>query len=171
MGDRKMQDNSYLNVGDKAPDFTLPSGDNGKLVSLSDFLGKRNVVLYFYPKDESIGCTMEACSFRDELSEFKGVDAEVIGINSDSVESHAKFSEHHRLPFTLLSDGKKDVIRKYRAKALFIGSTKRITYVIDKSGVIREIISSLRPKPHVQGALEALKAIEQQEEQKQTPQA
>jgi peroxiredoxin Q/BCP len=92
-----------VKVGDKAPEFTLPSqmGDN---VSLSEFFGKKNVVLYFYPKDETTGCTKEACTFRDNYEELTKLDAEVIGVSGQSVESHISFASHYGLPFILLSD-------------------------------------------------------------------
>ena len=92
-----------VDVGSVAPDFTLPS-QSGEMVSLGDFLGKKPVVLYFYPKDDTPGCTKEACAFRDDHEEFGRLDAEVIGISSDCVESHRSFAEDHELPFTLLSD-------------------------------------------------------------------
>jgi peroxiredoxin Q/BCP len=151
---------SELKVGDKAPNFCLPSANDGKEICLSDFLGKSNVVLYFYPKDESIGCTKEACSFRDGMEKFKRYDAEVIGINADTVESHKSFATNHNLPFILLSDSRREVIRAYGAKARLLGYTKRITYVIDKQGVIRKIISSMRPSPHVEQSLEVLQSLE-----------
>src|SRR4030043_2147640 len=92
-----------VNDGDPAPDFTLPS-QTGEDVSLSQFRSKKNVVLYFYPKDESPGCTREACTFRDSYELFTDLGAEVVGVSADSVESHKAFAEHHTLPFTLLSD-------------------------------------------------------------------
>jgi peroxiredoxin Q/BCP len=94
---------SGIQVGDKAPDFTLPS-QTGEPVRLSDRLGERAVVLYFYPKDETSGCTKEACAFRDSYEVFTDAGADVIGISSDSVDKHASFADHHKLPFTLLSD-------------------------------------------------------------------
>ncbi len=92
-----------VDVGSVAPDFTLPS-QSGEMVSLEDFLGKKPVVLFFYPKDDTPGCTKQACGFRDDFDEFRKLDAEVIGISSDSVESHKSFVARHNLPFTLLSD-------------------------------------------------------------------
>src|SRR5579883_2861381 len=92
-----------LKIGDRAPDFTLPSAD-GKEVKLSDFAGKKTIVLYFYPKDETPGCTAEACEFRDNHAQFQKAGAEVVGVSSDSVGSHERFAKHHGLPFTLLSD-------------------------------------------------------------------
>src|SRR5947207_15052260 len=94
-----------INVGDRAPDFELESA-TGQKVRLSDFLGKKNVVLFFYPKDETTGCTIEACTFRDAYEDFVGVGAEVIGVSGDSLASHNRFAGRHRLPFILLSDPK-----------------------------------------------------------------
>ena len=103
-----------VNVGDKAPDFTLDS-QTGENVTLSDFFGKKNVVLYFYPKDETPGCTREACTFRDSYELFTDLGAEVIGVSADTVESHKAFAEHHNLPFTLLSDLDNNVRKLYGA--------------------------------------------------------
>ena len=103
---------SMLSVGDKAPDFQLPDSDMNA-VSLDAFLGSRNLVLYFYPKDDTSGCTKEACNFRDEFPKFKKIKAEIIGISADSVKSHKKFAEKYNLPFNLLSDESKEVVEKY----------------------------------------------------------
>ena len=149
-----------VGVGSKAPDFTLLS-QSGELVSLKDFLGKKPVVLYFYPKDDTPGCTKEACAFRDSFEEFRRLDAEVLGISSDSVESHRSFAMQHDLPFTLLSDGERKVRRLYgvpNTLGLFPG---RVTYVIDEEGVVRHIFSSqLGMEKHVEEALKALRSIE-----------
>src|SRR6202789_2405360 len=104
---------SSVKVGDKAPDFTLPP-QSGEPVRLQDRLGERVVVLYFYPKDETSGCTAEACAFRDSHEVFTDAGAEVIGISSDSVDKHAAFADHHKLPFTLLSDAGGKVRKLYR---------------------------------------------------------
>jgi peroxiredoxin Q/BCP len=149
-----------VGVGSKAPDFTLLS-QSGELVSLKDFLGKKPVVLYFYPKDDTPGCTKEACAFRDSFEEFRRLDAEVLGISSDSVESHRSFAMQHDLPFTLLSDGERKVRRLYgvpNTLGLFPG---RVTYVIGEEGVVRHIFSSqLGMEKHVEEALKALRSIE-----------
>ena len=147
-------------MGSKAPDFTLPS-QSGEMVSLRDSLGEKPVVLYFYPRDDTPGCTKEACAFRDSFEEFRRLDAEVIGISSDSVESHRNFAKNHDLPFTLLSDGEGKVRRLYgvpNTLGLFPG---RVTYVIDEEGVVRHIFSSqLGMEKHVEEALKALRSIE-----------
>jgi thioredoxin-dependent peroxiredoxin len=144
--------------GCKAPDFTLPS-QSGERISLKDFLGKP-VVLFFYPKDDTPGCTREACAFRDDYGEFGKLDAEVIGISSDSVESHRSFAARHDLPFTLLSDEGGKVRKLYGVSntlGLFPG---RVTYVIDEEGVVRHIFSSqLGVEQHVEEALKALQSI------------
>ena len=146
-------------VGSKAPDFSLRS-QSEEIVGLKDFLGKRPVVLYFYPKDDTPGCTKEACAFRDEYEKFGRLDAEVIGVSSDSVESHRSFAEKHDLPFTLLSDEEGKVRRLYGVPNTFGVFPGRVTYVIDEEGVIRHMFASqIAAVQHVEEALEALAAI------------
>ena len=153
------EENRLLAIGDTAPDFRLPTGD-GSFVALSDFLGERNLVVYFYPKDFTSGCTAEACSFRDSYEAFKEVGAEVIGISSDSQDSHRDFAQRHHLPFMLLSDADGSVRKAYQVKktlGLFAG---RVSFVIDKKGVIRHIFSSqTRATAHVGEALNVLKHL------------
>lgn len=152
-----------VNVGDKAPDFTLPSqlGDD---VTLSEYFGKKNVVLYFYPKDESPGCTREACAFRDSYELFTDLGAEVIGVSADSVESHKAFAEHHNLPFTLLSDVDNSVRKLYGATSSLGMIPGRVTFIIDKKGVVRHVFSSqLQAEKHVIEAREVLKKIIEEE--------
>jgi len=148
-----------LAVGNVAPIFRLPTSD-GSYVALEDFLGKKNVVVYFYPKDFTQGCTAEACSFRDSYEAFKDLDAEVIGISSDSQNSHRDFAQHHHLPFILLSDVDGSVRKAYGVKktlGLFAG---RVSFVIDKKGIIRLIFSSqTRSTAHVGEALNILKSV------------
>src|SRR5215467_2721287 len=127
-----------VGVGDKAPDFTLPS-QSGEQVRLYDRIGQRVVVLYFYPKDNTSGCTAEACAFRDSYQDFTDAGAEVIGVSSDSVASHQGFATHHRLPFILLSDSDGALRKLYGAPDetnAFPGRIipGRVTYVIDKGG-------------------------------------
>ena len=146
-------------VGSKAPDFSLRS-QSEEIVGLKDFLGKRPVVLYFYPKDDTPGCTKEACAFRDEYEKFGRLDAEVIGVSSDSVESHRSFAEKHDLPFTLLSDEEGKVRRLYGVPNTFGVFPGRVTYIIDEEGVIRHMFASqIAAVQHVEEALEALAAI------------
>lgn len=155
-----------VNVGDKAPDFTLPSqtGDN---VTLSQFFAKKNVVLYFYPKDESPGCTREACSFRDSYELFTDLGAEVIGVSADSVESHKAFAERHNLPFTLLSDVDNKVRKLYGVASTLGIIPGRVTFIIDKQGVVRHVFSSqLQAEKHVDEAVKILKELEKEQDGK-----
>jgi peroxiredoxin Q/BCP len=151
-----------VKVGDKAPDFTLPSqlGDN---VTLSEYFGKKNVVLYFYPKDESPGCTREACTFRDSYEELTSLGAEVIGVSSQSVESHRSFATHHGLPFILLSDAGNKVRQLYGVPSTMGIIPGRVTYIIDKKGIVRHIFSSqTQAEKHVKEAIETLKELEKE---------
>ena len=151
-----------IDIGDKAPDFTLPSqmGDN---VTLSEYFGKKNVVLYFYPKDESRGCTKEACKFRDRYDVFTSLGAEVLGVSSDTLESHKSFATHHGLPFLLLSDEDGKVRELYGVHSSMGIISGRVTYVIDKKGIVRHIFSSqFRPEKHID---EALKILEEREKE------
>jgi peroxiredoxin Q/BCP len=149
-------------VGDKAPDFTLPSqmGDN---VTLSEYFSKKNIVLYFYPKDESLGCTREACRFRDSYDVFTSLGAEVLGVSSQSVESHKSFATHHGLPFILLSDEKNEVRKLYGVPATMGIIPGRVTFIIDKKGVVRHVFSSqYQPEKHIEEALKILKELEKE---------
>lgn len=147
-------------VGDRAPDFTLPD-QTGKPVRLGDLLGERVVVLYFYPKDETPGCTAEACSFRDSYQVFKDAGAEVVGISTDTVESHQSFAAHHQLPFVLLSDADGALRKRYGVPTTFGLLPGRVTYVIDRDGIVRHIFSSqLQAEKHVSEAIKTIKAIQ-----------
>jgi thioredoxin-dependent peroxiredoxin len=148
-----------VDAGSKAPNFTLPS-QSGEMVSLEDFIGTKPVVLFFYPKDDTPGCTKEACAFRDDYEQFGKLDADVIGISSDSVDSHRSFASKHDLPFTLLSDEGGKVRRLYRVPNTFGLFPGRVTYVIDKEGVVRRVFSSqLGVEQHVEEALKALRSV------------
>jgi peroxiredoxin Q/BCP len=148
-----------VDVGAKAPDFALTS-QSGEMVSLSDFLGRKPVVLFFYPKDDSPGCTKEACAFRDDHEEFGKLDAEVVGVSSDSADSHRSFASKHDLPFTLLSDEGGKVRTLYGVPSTLGLFPGRVTYVIDEEGVVRHVFSSqIGVEKHVQEALDALQAI------------
>jgi peroxiredoxin Q/BCP len=148
-----------VNEGEKAPDFSLPAQD-GRVVSLHDYLGERNVVLYFYPKDFTIGCTAEAKTFSENYDEVRSMGAEVLGVSSDSTESHEGFANECRVNFLLLSDKGAKVREMYGVKASLGLIPGRVTFVIDKEGVVRHIFSSqTNPKKHVTEALEALKRI------------
>jgi peroxiredoxin Q/BCP len=148
-----------IDVGAKAPDFTLPS-QSGEMVSLCDLLGKYPIVLFFYPKDDTPGCTREVCAFRDDYEEFENLGAEVIGISSDSVESHRSFAKKHGLPFTLLSDERGKIRKLYGVPKTFGLFQGRVTYVIDEKGVVRHIFSSqFGAEQHVEEGLEALRSV------------
>jgi thioredoxin-dependent peroxiredoxin len=153
------QTKDNIGIGSKAPDFTLPS-QSGEMVNLTDLLDGKPVVLFFYPKDDTPGCTKQACAFRDNYEEFSKLDAVVVGISSDSVESHRSFAKKHGLPFTLLSDEGGKVRKLYGVSntlGLFPG---RVTYVLDEQGVIRHVFSSqLGARRHVEEALEILTSI------------
>ena len=148
-----------IKVGDRAPDFTIKN-QRGEPVSLKDYLGKKAVVLYFYPKDNSPGCTKEACKFRDSYEDFKDAGAEVIGVSSQSVESHSIFSTSFNLPFSLLSDEDGRVRSLFGVPSSLGLIPGRVTYVIDKEGIVRHIFSSqLDPERHVEEALQILKSL------------
>ena len=147
-----------VKIGDIAPDFSLESASRQR-VSLSDFRGMKSVVLYFYPKDETTGCTKEACGFRDSYEAFKRLGAEVLGVSSDSSESHRKFAEHHTLPFTLLSDPKRVVRKLYGVRSSIGIIPGRVTHIIDREGRVIHIFNSqTRPEEHVHEALRILKS-------------
>ncbi len=154
-----MAEREALRVGDPAPDFSLPSS-NGEMVRLSDFRGKSAVVLFFYPKDNSPACTMEACSFRDSYEAFREAGAEVIGISSDSEKSHRGFAERFRLPYLLLADADGAVRARYGVARTFGLFPGRVSYLIDREGIVRHIFSSqFQPWRHVAEALEVLKTL------------
>ena len=150
--------------GKKAPAFTLPDAQ-GAPVALRDFLGSP-VVLYFYPKDSTPGCTQEACDFRDNFARLRAAGAVVLGLSADSVASHAKFAAKHELPFTLLSDEGHVALDAYgvwKQKSLY-GKTfmgiERCTFVIDRRGVVAKIFRKVKVKGHVDAVLEALRGLE-----------
>jgi thioredoxin-dependent peroxiredoxin len=146
-------------VGEKAPDFTLP-GPEGKMISLHDYFGSKNVVLYFYPKDFTAGCTAETRGFGESYSDLLGMGAEVLGISSDSRESHDTFAKECGAMFPLLADSGGKVRELYGVKSSLGLIPGRVTFVIDKEGVVRHMFSSqLRPRQHISEAINALKAI------------
>lgn len=150
-----------LEEGSKAPNFKLKN-QTGETISLSDFKGK-NVVLYFYPKDDTSGCTAEACSFRDDFPKFEKTDAVILGVSPDSVESHKKFEQKYRLNFNLLSDEKKEILQKYevwKEKNMYgrkYMGVERTTYIIDPEGKIKKIFRKVKVSGHNKEVLEALK--------------
>jgi len=151
-----------ISEGKKAPDFKLQNQD-GKTISLNEYKGKK-VILYFYPKDDTPGCTKEACNFRDEFPKFGNIDAVILGVSPDSVASHKKFTEKYRLPFNLLSDEKKEVLENYgvwKQKNMlgkkYMG-VERTTVVIDEEGKIKKIFPKVKVDGHNAEVLEALKS-------------
>ena len=161
MNDKNESKKGNVSIGDRAPDFTLDS-QSGDKVRLKDFIGKKIIVLYFYPKDGTPGCTAEACSFRDNYDVFQKAGAEVIGISSDSVESHGAFVVKHGLQFTLLSDKDQAVRKLYGVPSTLGLLPGRVTYVIDKKGVVRHIFSSqLNATKHISEALDVIQSLNQ----------
>jgi thioredoxin-dependent peroxiredoxin len=150
-----------MKVGDLAPDFEVTTS-TGKLLKLSDFRGKRNVVLYFYPKDFTSVCTAETCGFRDMYDDVAHK-AEIIGVSLDSNESHRRFAQEHGVKFPLVADSDKSLTRRYGAIGTvrsLLGLAKRLTYVIDKEGKIAGVFEGeLSPRPHLQGVKELLNRL------------
>jgi len=150
-----------VSEGERAPDFTL-QGDDGREVSLSDYKGKK-VVLYFYPKDNTPGCTTEAKEFRDNVNEFERENAVILGVSKDSVKSHQQFKQKHALPFTLLSDPEGKVLDLYgvwKKKSLFgrtFMGTERTTFLINEEGVVEKIYRKVKAKGHARTCLLDLK--------------
>ncbi|VVB76766.1 Peroxiredoxin [uncultured archaeon] len=149
---------AMIALGDMAPDFDL-SGSDGKRHTLGEFKGRR-LVLYFYPKDGTPGCTTEACSFRDSNDAIRALGAEVVGISKDTIESHGRFREKQGLNFLLLSDTDSKTIKAYDAygPGLFGMGTLRKTYIVDRSGKIVKIYEKVRPDGHAQEIIEFLKS-------------
>lgn len=150
---------SKVKVGDTAPDFTLIS-QSGKKYNLKDLVKEKNLVLYFYPKDNTPGCTAEACAFRDSYEIFKDAGAEVVGISSNSVESHKIFTAKNRLPFILLSDNANLTRKLYDVPSTFGMIPGRVTFIIDGNRMIRYVFSSqFNTKKHIDEALAVLKKM------------
>ena len=150
-----------IEVGDRAPEFTLPA-QAGDQVSLADYRGRQTVVLFFYPKDESPVCTKEACSFRDAYEDFVQAGAAVLGVSSDSAESHQAFASGHRLPFVLLSDADGALRKAFGVPKTLGFLPGRVTYVIDKEGIVRHVFSSqFSTDRHVAEALAVVRQLAQ----------
>ncbi len=147
-----------LQEGAKAPAIRAVD-QHGKTIQLSDYEGKANVVLYFYPKDDTPGCTAEACSLRDGHGVLLGAGAVVLGVSADDVKSHKAFADKFNLPFSLLADPDKAIIQAYGVKIPVVGIAKRVTFVIDKKGVIRRIFTDVDTKHHDRQVLEVLKQL------------
>lgn len=147
-----------VKVGDAAPDFEGPTAD-GTQLSLKNFVGKKNVVLYFYPKDDTPGCTKEACSFRDNLQSIRSLGAEIVGVSLDSVESHERFSAKYGLPFSLISDIGKHIAKAYGVLRDTGTSTNRVTFLIDRNGKIAKIFPKVDVTKHTEEVVAALKQL------------
>jgi peroxiredoxin Q/BCP len=149
-----------LKVGDKIPNFTAKD-TNGNDFDSQDVIGKKALVVYFYPKDNTPGCTAQACSFRDQYEDFKDLGAEVIGISSDGIVAHQKFVQQYQLPFILLSDSDKKVRRLFGVPSGLFGILPgRVTYVADKTGTIIMVFDSMMARRHIPKALEAIRKLQ-----------
>ncbi len=157
------QSKKSVQVGDPAPDFTSSTQKAGESFRLRDMIGKSVIVLYFYPKDDTKGCTAEACSFRDNYEVFKQAGAEVVGVSSDSEESHQQFASKYHLPFVLVSD-KKGALRKLYGVPATMGILPgRVTYVIDKQGIVKHIFNDMfNAQKHIDEALKVVQSITEQ---------
>ena len=146
------------NIGDKCPVFSLRNQDN-QLISIEDYLGKKTIIIYFYPKDNTPGCTKEACAFRDAMQNFNNLECEVFGISADSIHSHKVFSLRYKLTFQLLSDSKNLVRKQFKVPANLFGLIPgRVTYIVNKSGIISHLINSqTNPEKHIQETLDFIR--------------
>lgn len=144
--------------GAKAPAFQAQD-QHGKTIRLADFLGKSNVVLYFYPKDDTPGCTAQACSLRDGHAAILGTGTVVLGVSADSKESHSAFAQKFSLPFSLLADPDRAIIDAYGVKIPVVGVAKRTTFIIDRQGILRRILRQIDTKNHDQQVLEILRTL------------
>ena len=148
-----------LKTGDIVPNFTAKNS-HGEVFESQSVLGRKPIVIYFYPKDNTPGCTTEACSFRDQYEDFKDLGAEVIGISSDSVKSHQKFAKKHELPFILLSDQDKKLRHLFGVRDNLFGLLPgRVTYIIDRNGVVIYIFDSMNAAKHIPKALKTIKEL------------
>jgi len=153
-----------LNVGDKAPDFSLPT-NGAKDISLKDYRKKKNVVLYFYPKDDTPGCTIEACGFRDRLKDISQWDTVILGVSPDDTAEHEKFTSKYQLPFPLLSDADKKICQAYGVwmeKNMYgrkYMGVARTTYIINKEGRIAKIFEKVKPQGHNEEVLEFVRGL------------
>ncbi|MCA2640978.1 MAG: peroxiredoxin [Microcystis sp.] len=148
-----------IKVGDRVPNFSLPS-QTGTTVNVSDLIGKKSLVIYFYPKDDTPGCTAESCAFRDSYEVFTDAGAEVIGISADSPQSHQQFAQKYNLPFTLLSDSDNRVRKLFGVPSTLFFLPGRVTYIIDQEGIVRHIFDSMLDfKAHVTESLNTIKSF------------
>lgn len=148
-----------IKVGDRVPNFSLPS-QTGTTVNVSNLIGKKSLVIYFYPKDDTPGCTAESCAFRDSYEVFTDAGAEVIGISADSPQSHQQFAQKYNLPFTLLSDSDNRVRKLFGVPSTLFFLPGRVTYIIDQEGIVRHIFDSMLDfKAHVTESLNTIKSF------------
>ncbi len=148
-----------IKVGARVPNFSLPS-QTGATVNVSDLIGKKSLVIYFYPKDDTPGCTAESCAFRDSYEVFTDAGAEVIGISADSPQSHQQFAQKYNLPFTLLSDSDNRVRKLFGVPSTLFVLPGRVTYIIDQEGIVRHIFDSMLDfKAHVTESLNTIKSF------------
>ena len=148
-----------IKVGDRVPNFSLPS-QTGTTVNVSDLIGKKSLVIYFYPKDDTPGCTAESCAFRYSYEVFTDAGAEVIGISADSPQSHQQFAQKYNLPFTLLSDSDNRVRKLFGVPSTLFVLPGRVTYIIDQEGIVRHIFDSMLDfKAHVTESLNTIKSF------------
>ncbi|MFM7712241.1 MAG: peroxiredoxin [Microcystis sp.] len=148
-----------IKVGDRVPNFSLPS-QTGTTVNIGDLIGKKSLVIYFYPKDDTPGCTAESCAFRDSYEVFTDAGAEVIGISADSPQSHQQFAQKYNLPFTLLSDSDNRVRKLFGVPSTLFVLPGRVTYIIDKEGIVRHIFDSMLDfKAHVTESLNTIQSF------------
>lgn len=147
-----------VKAGDQAPDFEGPTSDGSRL-GLKDFVGKKKVVLYFYPKDDTPGCTKEACSFRDNLQSIRDLGAEIVGVSLDSVQSHGRFASKYELPFPLISDQEKRISKAYGVLRDIGLSTNRVTFIIDTKGKVAKIFPKVDVTKHTEEVVAALKEL------------
>ena len=145
-------------IGDKCPVFSLYNQEN-QLISVEDYIGKKNMIIYFYPKDNTPGCTKEACAFRDAMQNLNNLDCEVFGISADSIQSHKSFAQRYQLTFQLLSDSNNQVRKQFKVPANLFGLIPgRVTYIVNKSGIISHLINSqTNPEKHIQETLEFIR--------------
>ena len=145
-------------IGDKCPVFSLYTQEN-QLISVEDYIGKKNIIIYFYPKDNTPGCTKEACAFRDAMQNLNNLDCEVFGISADSIKSHKSFAQRYQLTFQLLSDSNNQVRKQFKVPANLFGLIPgRVTYILNKSGIISYLINSqTNPEKHIQETLDFIR--------------
>jgi thioredoxin-dependent peroxiredoxin len=149
-----------ISIGDSCPHFSLQNQD-GQTINIQDYFGNKNVVIYFYPKDNTAGCTKEACSFRDAMQDLNNLDCEVVGISADSVASHKAFANQFRLTFNLLSDVGNSVRKSFKVPANFFGLIPgRVTYIVNKEGKVIHIINSqMNPDKHIKETIEIISSL------------